>query len=80
MPWSQHEQELAPVNLDLQRRRLIIALVITTAALIVALAAVIITFAFHASWGVWLFGAAIVAGFASHGWLMLGVVREKPAR
>jgi hypothetical protein len=32
----------------------------------------------HASWGVWLFGAAIVVGFASHGWLMLGVLREKP--
>ena len=31
-------------------------------------------------WGMWLFGAAIIVGFASHGWLMLGVLREKPSR
>lgn len=68
------------MNLAWQRRRLIITMIITAAALIVALAAVIITFALHAAWGVWLFAAAIVAGFASHGWLMLGVLREKPAR
>ncbi len=68
------------MNLDLQRRRLIVTMAITAAALIVALVAVVATFGFHQAWGAWLFAAAIVAGFASHGWLMLGVLREKPAR
>jgi hypothetical protein len=27
----------------------------------------------------WLFAGAILAGFASHGWLMLGMARGKPA-
>ena len=66
------------MNLALQRRRLFITMAITTAALIVAMAAVVATFGFHVGWGIWLFGAAIVVGFASHAWLMLGVAREKP--
>jgi uncharacterized PurR-regulated membrane protein YhhQ (DUF165 family) len=66
------------MNLALQRRRLFITMAITTAALIVAMAAVVATFGFHLTWGAWLFGAAIVVGFASHAWLMLGVAREKP--
>ena len=28
----------------------------------------------------YLFVAAILVGFGSHGWLMLGVAREKPAK
>jgi hypothetical protein len=67
------------MNLALQRRRLFITMAITTASLIVAMAAVVATFGFHLAWGIWLFGAAIVVGFASHAWLMLGVARKKPA-
>jgi hypothetical protein len=67
------------MDLALQRRRLHITLGITAAALILALIAVVATFGFHQAWGMWLFVGAIVAGFASHGWLMLGVLREKPA-
>ena len=67
------------MNLALQRRRLIITLAITAGALIVALAAVVASLGFHQTWGMWVFAAAILAGFASHGWLMLGVLREKPA-
>jgi hypothetical protein len=67
------------MNLALQRRRLFITMAITTASLIVAMAAVIASFGFHLAWGIWLFGAALVVGFASHAWLMLGVAREKPA-
>jgi hypothetical protein len=67
------------MNLALQRRRLFIMMAITAASLVVALVGVVATFGFHVAWGVWLFVAAIVAGFGSHGWLMLGVLREKPA-
>ena len=67
------------MNLTLQRRRLFITMAITTGSLIVAMIAIIATLGFHLGWGMWLFVAAIAVGFASHGWLMLGVVREKPA-
>ncbi|HXQ15897.1 MAG TPA: hypothetical protein VN814_14880 [Caulobacteraceae bacterium] len=68
------------MDLALQRRRLFITLGITAGALIVALAGVIAAFGFHAAWGVWVFVGAMVVGFGSHGWLMLGVAREKPLR
>jgi phosphatidylserine synthase len=67
------------MNVALQRRRLFIALAITALALIVALAAIVASFGFHAAWGVWLFVAAIMVGFGSHGWLILGVARERKA-
>ncbi|MEJ0065936.1 MAG: hypothetical protein WDM85_11345 [Caulobacteraceae bacterium] len=67
------------MDLALQRRRLYITLAITTVALVVALIAVVAGLGFHLAWGMWLFAAAILAGFASHGWLMLGVLREKSA-
>jgi hypothetical protein len=65
------------VNVALQRRRLFIALGVTAAALIVAMVAIVASLAFRAPWGMWLFVGAVVAGFASHGWLILGVAREK---
>lgn len=65
------------MNVELQRRRLYIALGATAVALIVAAIAIAASFAFHAAWGMWLFVAAIVAGFGSHAWLILGVARER---
>jgi hypothetical protein len=67
------------MDVSLQRRRLFITLAITAAALIVALAGVVASLGFHLGWGMWVFAAAILAGFGSHAWLMLGVAREKPA-
>jgi Na+/H+-dicarboxylate symporter len=67
------------MNLALQRRRLVIAMTVTVAALVVAMAAIVATFGFHQAWGMWLFAGAILFGFASHGWLVLGVMREKSA-
>ena len=66
------------MDLALQRRRLIITLAITGGSLAVALGAIVATFGFHQAWGMWLFAGALLVGFASHGWLMLGVAREKP--
>ena len=67
------------MNVANQRRRLFVAMGITAGALILAMIAIVASFAFHAPWGLWVFAAAILAGFASHGWLMLGVLREKSA-
>ena len=67
------------MNLARQRRRLWIALIATGLCLLVALAAIIGVFAFHVGWMLWLFGAALIAGFASHGWLMWGFLREDRA-
>jgi hypothetical protein len=65
------------MDVALQRRRLYIALGVTAAALIVASIAIAASFAFRAAWGIWLFVAAIVAGFGSHAWLILGVARDR---
>jgi hypothetical protein len=65
------------MNLALHKRRLFIAMAITTAGLIVAMAALAVFLAFHIGWALYVFGAAILVGFGSHGWLMLGVLRDK---
>ncbi len=65
------------MNIALQRKRLFIALGATAVALIVAAIAIAASFAFHAAWGMWLFVAAIVIGFGSHAWLILGVARDR---
>ena len=65
------------MDVALQRRRLFIALGVTAAALVVALAAIVASFAFRAPWGLWLFAAAILVGFGSHAWLIVGVARER---
>jgi len=52
---------------------------VTAAALVVAMIAVIAMFGFQAAWGGWLFAAALVVGFGSHGWLMLGLLKDKSA-
>jgi len=67
------------MNLALQRRRFFIAMTITVVALIVAMAAVVAMFGFHAGWALWLFAGAILVGFGSHGWLMLGLARDRAA-
>ena len=65
------------MNLALHRRRLVIAMSITVVALIAAMLAAIGLFGFHLAWAIWPFLLAILAGFASHAWLMLGVLRDK---
>jgi len=67
------------MNLALQRRRLFTTLGITVGALIVALVGIVASLGLHQTWGMWVFVAAILVGFGSHGWLMLGVARESRA-
>jgi hypothetical protein len=65
------------MNVALQKRRLWIALGVTGGAVLVALVAVTASFAYHAPWGLWLFAAAILVGFGSHAWLIVGVARDR---
>ena len=50
---------------------------ITIVALVAAMVCAIALFGFHLAWAIWPFVGAVLAGFASHGWLMLGVLRDK---
>jgi uncharacterized membrane protein YdbT with pleckstrin-like domain len=66
------------VNIEVQRRRMMITMGLTTVALVVALAAIVALLVFHLDWAIWAFVGAILGGFASHAWLIMGVAREKP--
>jgi len=65
------------MDLALQKRRLTIAMIITAISVIVALTAVVGSFALHLGWAMWVFAGAIVVGFGSHVWLMLGAIRDR---
>jgi hypothetical protein len=64
------------VDLALQRRRFKAAMTVTAGALVVALIAAACAFGLHIGWTIWVFALAILTGFGSHGWLMLGVLRD----
>jgi hypothetical protein len=67
------------VNLALQRRRFFIAMTATVVCAVVALIAILAAFGLHLAWAMWVFAGAILAGFGAHGWLMLGVLRDRSA-
>lgn len=52
---------------------------ITVVSLVLAMGFAVALFGLHLAWAIWPFSASILAGFASHGWLMLGVLRDKTA-
>ena len=65
------------MNLALQRRRYFVAMTITTVCVILGIAAALGAVAFRLDWLMWVFAALTLTGFASHGWLMLGVWRDR---
>jgi len=65
------------LNLARHRRRFFVAMSITVVTLVAAMIAAVALFGFHVGWAIWLFAGAILTGFASHGWLMWGVLRDK---
>ena len=65
------------MDLALHRRRFVVAMTITVVALVAAMISAVALLAFHLAWAFWVFAGAILVGFASHGWLMLGVLRDK---
>jgi hypothetical protein len=50
---------------------------ITAISVIVALASVVGSYALHLSWAIWVFVAALLVGFGSHVWLMVGAMRDR---
>jgi hypothetical protein len=68
-----------PIDVAVQRRRLSVMLAINLVCLLVAVVAAVGVFAYHVMSLVFVFVAALLAGFAAHVWLMLGIAhRERP--
>ena len=65
----------APIDVAVQRRRLLIMLGLDAVCVVVALAAAIGFLSLHIAWMGGLFAAAVVAGFAAQIWLVLGLRR-----
>jgi hypothetical protein len=69
--------EPAPViDVARHRRRLTWMVAINLACLLIAMAAIIGNVGFHIRWLLWLFLAAMLAGFAAQGWLIAGLSRK----
>lgn len=69
----------APAQIDVarQRRRLMIMLAVDAVCFLVALAAIVGDLSFHIRWLGWVFGGAMVAGFAAQGWLIAGLAGKR---
>lgn len=63
----------APMDLAVQRRRLMIMLIADAVCVLVAIGAVIGFLSFHIVWLGAVFVAAVLAGFAAQIWLVLGL-------
>jgi hypothetical protein len=67
--------EPAPINVARQRRRLMIMLAFDAVCFLVALGAIVGDLSFHIGWLIWLFAAAMIAGFGAQAWLIAGIRR-----
>jgi len=61
------------IDVARQRRRLIIMVAIDGVCFAIALAAMAGNMVFHIGWMMWVFLAALLAGFAAQGWLIAGL-------
>lgn len=68
------------IEVQVQRRRLMLMLGLNAVCLIIAGAALVGAFAFHLAWMGFVFVAALVVGFGAHVWLMLGVAHGGPRK
>jgi hypothetical protein len=68
--------EPAPIDVPRQRRRLMVMIAVDAACVLVAMAALVGDLAFHISALIWLFAAAMVAGFAAQAWLIVGIRKD----
>ncbi len=62
-----------PIDVASQRRRLMIMVAIDGVCFLVALAAIVGNLGFHIHWLIWVFGAAMLAGFGAQAWLIAGL-------
>lgn len=69
--------ESPPVNVAVQRRRLIIMLLINAICLIVAVGALIGFVTFHIAWLGAVLILALLVGFGAHFWLAFGLSRKR---
>lgn len=65
-----------PIDVAVQRRRLALMLGINAVCAVVAIAAAIGYLNRHIPWMGAVFAAAVLAGFASHIWLVMGLRRK----
>ena len=63
------------IDVARHRRRLMIMVAIDAACFLVALAAMVGNISFHIGWLMWVFLAALLAGFGAQGWLIAGLRR-----
>jgi hypothetical protein len=63
------------IEVPVQRRRLAIMLTVNGLCVLVAAAAAVGVFAYHVMDLIFVFVAALLAGFAAHIWLMFGLAR-----
>ena len=70
--------EPSPAVIDVahQRKRLIWMVVFDGVCFLIALAALIGNVSLHIHWLLWVFLAAMLAGFGAQGWLVMGLMRK----
>jgi len=62
-----------PIDVARQKRRLFVMVAIDVVCLLVAMVALVGDMGFHIHWMMWVFLAAMLAGFGAQGWLIAGL-------
>jgi hypothetical protein len=65
------------IDVARQRRRLMVMIVVDAVCLLTALAAIVGDLSFHIGWLIWVFGAAMIAGFGAQAWLVAGLAGRR---
>ena len=65
-----------PIDVAVQRRRLMIMIAIDAVCVVVALVAIVGALGLHVKWLLGLFVLAVLAGFGAQVWLMLGLIQN----
>jgi hypothetical protein len=70
------EPSPAVIDIARHRKRLMWMIGVDAVCFLVALAAIIGNLSFHIGWLMWVFLAAMLAGFGAQGWLIAGLTRK----
>ena len=70
------EPSPAAIDVARHRRRLTWMVAVDAVCFLVALGAIIGNVSFHIGWLLWVFLAAMLAGFGAQGWLIMGLTRK----
>jgi len=70
--------EPSPAAIDVvrHRKRLMWMIAVDAICFLVALGAIVGNVSFHIGWLLWVFLAAMLAGFGAQGWLIMGLTRR----